>query len=78
MKLQLKISDQNQEAMQSLMEATGLKTYEDLMNNALTIFDWTVQARQEGRVIAALEQAASDEPLTKYRVLSIPSVAAFK
>jgi hypothetical protein len=49
------------------MGETEIRTYAELFNNALTLFEWAVNQVKEGRIIAAL-----DESTMKYKELAMP------
>lgn len=55
--------------LKELMETCGIATQKDLFNNALTLFEWAVRQRQEGRVISAV-----DEVNMKFKELSMPAL----
>jgi hypothetical protein len=56
-------------AIAGLQNTTGLKTYKDLFNNALTLLDWAIQQKRAGRVIASLDETSKD-----YRELQMPAL----
>ena len=55
--------------LKEVMETCGLATQKDLINNALTLFEWAVKQRQEGRVISSV-----DEKNKKWKELSMPAL----
>jgi len=69
MRIQLELPETRVQELKALMEETGLETYKDLFNNALTVFEWLANEVKSGRVIAAV-----DEQSEKYRVLVMPAL----
>jgi hypothetical protein len=51
MRIQVEVPKAKAEEMRSLMELGGLKTYYDLLNNALSLLKWAVQETQQRRII---------------------------
>jgi hypothetical protein len=41
--------------VKQLMEETGLATRKDLFNHALTLFEWAVNERKAGRLVASVD-----------------------
>jgi hypothetical protein len=69
MRIQLDLDDAGTEVLDRLKEATGSKTHKELFNNAITLLDWAVKQRQEGRIVASL-----DETSENYRELQMPAL----
>jgi hypothetical protein len=69
MRIQLDLDDAGVEVVEGLKEATGSKTHKELFNNAITLLDWAVKQRQDGRIIASL-----DESNENYRELQMPAL----
>lgn len=67
MRIQIEIDPRGVELLDRLRSATGLTTHKDVFNNAVTIFNWAVQQRAAGRVIASM-----DENSHNYKELSMP------
>lgn len=38
------------------MEEARIATRKDLFNNALTLFEWAIKAKKEGRIIASIDK----------------------
>jgi hypothetical protein len=72
-RLQLELEDSRIEALEVLMKETGLSTKKDLINQALTLFEWAVRERRAGRIIAAV-----DEVSEKYREILMPALEQAK
>jgi metal-responsive CopG/Arc/MetJ family transcriptional regulator len=43
--------------LELLMERAGLKSRKDLINTALSLFEWVVKEQEGGKTIASLDQA---------------------
>lgn len=56
MRIQYEVSKKQEEAIKTLMEITGVKTRIDLLNNALSLFEWAVNEKKSGRSIASLDE----------------------
>ncbi len=69
MRIQLDMDNEGMRWIEELKGATGLKTHKDLFNNSLTLLDWAVQQRQEGRIIASLDERNKD-----YKELQMPAL----
>jgi hypothetical protein len=67
MRLNLEISNAKMDALKALQKQTGAGSMKDLVNNALTIFEWTVNETAKGNEIAAV-----NEKEEVYRVLITP------
>jgi hypothetical protein len=67
MKIQLTFDKDGEKLVASLLKWIGAKTYMDLFNNALTLLDWAIRQRTQGRIIASL-----DEKSQTYRELLMP------
>lgn len=55
MRIQLDLDDAGIEMVDELKRLTGSRTYKDLFNNALSLLDWAVQQRIQGRKIASMD-----------------------
>ncbi|MGB8886381.1 MAG: hypothetical protein WCC87_06625 [Candidatus Korobacteraceae bacterium] len=69
MRIQLDVDRQYVQLLNRLEEETGSRSHRELFNNALTLFDWAVKQRVEGRKIASL-----DEDEKSYRELQMPAL----
>ena len=69
MRVQLDLDRPGVELLEELKEKTGGKTYKEVFNNAITLLDWAVRQRQEGRVVASL-----DETNMNYKELQMPAL----
>lgn len=71
MRIQLDLDEPGVERLNELREKTGIRTYKELFNNAITLLDWAVRQRQEGRIVASL-----DETNMNYKELQMPALEA--
>jgi hypothetical protein len=55
--------------MRELMSACGFRTREELINNAITMFEWAVQTVQQGNQVASFNEAAKS-----YVVVNMPAL----
>ncbi len=55
--------------IEELKEKTGISTYKELFNNALTILAWAVEQRESGRMVASI-----DEEQNQFRELQMPTL----
>jgi hypothetical protein len=69
LRVQLELDERRKDQLCSLERLTGLKTHTDLYDVALTLLDWSVQQRCEGRIIASL-----DEKNMTYKELQMPAL----
>lgn len=69
MRIQLDLAKSRVAELDELAKRCGLKTRKDLINNALTLFEWAVEAVSEGRVIASV-----DEESEKFREVTLPAL----
>jgi hypothetical protein len=66
-RLQFELSEKRIEELDSLVEQTGLKTRVQLINTAITLFEWAVREREAGRIIASM-----DEGQGRYKEIEMP------
>lgn len=71
MRTQLEMSPEKIAELEELMRATDLNTKKDLFNYALTFFKWAVRERQQGRIIASIDQEAG-----KVKEIDMPPLLA--
>jgi hypothetical protein len=69
MRIQIDVDDSGIQLLEKIKDATGVSTYKDLFNNAVTLFDWAIRQRAQGRVIASL-----DEKTKQYREITMPAL----
>jgi hypothetical protein len=69
MRLNFEFPEERIKELKDLQSEAGLDTMKDLINNALSIFEWVVHETREGNAIAAVNE--SDK---SYRVLITPAL----
>ena len=69
MRIQIDIDESGEQVLNSIRQATGLSTYKDIFNNAITLFEWAIRQRAEGRVISSL-----DERTKRYKEMTMPAL----
>lgn len=55
--------------LEELKAATGSRTHKELFNNAITLLGWAIEQRQNGRIIASM-----DESNRNYKELQMPAL----
>lgn len=70
-RIQFELPEARVQELEGLMRETGISTKKDLLNDALTLFQWAVRERQAGRKIASV-----DETNQRYKELAMPSLEA--
>jgi hypothetical protein len=68
-RIQFDLSPDQVAELDGLIELCGLASRKDLFNNALSLFQWVVQERLQGRRIASI---SDDE--TSYREIQMPAL----
>jgi hypothetical protein len=68
-RLNFDVSEEQMESLKLLQKEAGLSTMKDLINNALSVFEWAVEETKNGNEIASVNE---DEEV--YRVLATPSL----
>jgi hypothetical protein len=68
-RINFEVSDEQNKAIKDLLAQTGLKTRVQLFNTAFTLLEWTVQERENGRAIVAM-----DERTGTYKELVMPGL----
>ena len=72
--MQLKsVKRKSSDLEEQLLINRGIKTKKDLINNALTLFEWAVKEIKEGRKIVSL-----DEKNKKYKEVFMPCLSNIK
>jgi len=69
MRIQIDVDENGIHLLDSIKQATGVTTYKDIFNNAITLFEWAIRQRVEGRVIASL-----DERTKRYKEMTMPAL----
>jgi len=67
MRLNFEFTEQQVKDLKELQQKTGSSTMKELFNNAMSVFEWTVNESIKGKKIASV-----DEEDKNYRVLVAP------
>jgi hypothetical protein len=57
-RIQLDFPQDKVDELNLLMEKSGITTRKDLFNNALSLLAWAIKEREDGNIIAAINEAA--------------------
>jgi hypothetical protein len=71
-RIQFELSDEKARELDALVADAGVATRKDLLNNALSLFQWVVEERKVGRQIASL-----DESKKSFKELDMPWMGRF-
>ena len=69
-RIQLELPEDKVRELNELMEEAAITTRKDLFNTALSLLDWVVSERKQGRIITSL-----DEESGNYKELVMPLFA---
>jgi hypothetical protein len=69
MRIQIVVDDTYKEMLENLKRATGLNQWQDLFSDAITMYNWAVKQRTEGRIVASMNEHEEN-----YRELQMPSL----
>ena len=69
MRIQLDLSEEMVTRVRNLMTTAEIESYKELFNNTLTVFEWVVSQKQEGKFVAAV-----DPEKQMYRELVLPAI----
>jgi hypothetical protein len=72
-RIQFELPEEKIKELEAIMAEARITTKKDLFNNALTLWEWAVQERQNGRTIASI-----DEDNKKYKELVMPALLAIR
>jgi hypothetical protein len=70
-RLQFLVNDEMLSEIDTLVETTGLKTRTQLLNTAVTLFEWAVREKRNGRIIASM-----DEETGRYKEIELSGIPA--
>lgn len=68
-KVQYEISPERLKEIESLMVKTGIQTKKELFNNALALLKWVIAEKENGRTLAAIDDAGDEK-----RILVMPAI----
>lgn len=69
MRIQIVVDDTYKGMLDELKQVTGLTQWQDLFSDAITMYNWGVQQRLQGRIVTSM-----DETEENYRELQMPSL----
>jgi hypothetical protein len=69
MRIQIVVDDTYKGMLDELKQVTGLNQWQDLFSDAITMYNWGVQQRLQGRIVASM-----DEKDENYRELQMPAL----
>jgi hypothetical protein len=69
MRIQIDLDEQGVAIVNKVRDMTGLSTYKELFNNAITLLDWAARQAYKGLAVAA-----TDEEKQQYRELEMPAL----
>jgi ATP/maltotriose-dependent transcriptional regulator MalT len=55
-RVQFELQDERAKELDQLVDKTGLKTRVRLLNEALTLYEWAINERESGRIIASVDE----------------------
>lgn len=62
-KVQVEFSGTFIKRINAMMEELGIKTKKELFNSALTLLEWAIQERKQGKTLCSLDE--KDKTITK-------------
>lgn len=72
-RVQLDLPESKVRDLEKIMSKTGVSTRKDLFENALTFFEWAVNQREMGRLIASI-----DTEINGFHEVLMPALASVK
>ena len=63
----LELNEEEVNNLNQMKESVGVRTYRELLNNALTLLEWAIAKCKSGRIIASV-----DEKKNKYQEMVLP------
>jgi hypothetical protein len=69
MRIQIVVDDAYKGMLEDLKRVTGLQQWQDLFSDAITMYNWAVKQRMEGRIITSMNEQEEN-----YRELQMPSL----
>jgi len=70
-RIQFDLPEEKVKELEELMQEVNLTTRKDLFNNALTLFEWAINEKKEGNLIASV-----DEENNKLKELVMPALSS--
>jgi hypothetical protein len=69
MRIQIDLDEQGIAIVNKVRDLTGLSTYKELFNNAITLLDWAARQAYKGLAVAA-----TDDEKEEFRELEMPAL----
>jgi hypothetical protein len=66
-RIQFEVPDERLQELEDLMKEAKITTKKDLLNNALTLFEWVLSEVKQGNAIAAIDESGQ-----KYKEITMP------
>lgn len=60
MRIQIEMPENRVRELETLMREAGITTKKELINNALTLFDWAIRQKKIGRVVGSFDRHESN------------------
>jgi len=70
-RIQFELPEDKVKELEGLMQEANISTRKDLFNNALTLFEWAVNEKKAGNIIASV-----DEDRQNFKELVMPSLSS--
>ncbi len=55
-RIQFELPEDKLDDLEKLMNESAITTKKDLLNNAVTLFDWAISERKKGNIIASIDE----------------------
>jgi hypothetical protein len=75
MRIQIVVDDTYKGMLDELKQITGLNQWQDLFSDAITMYNWAVQQRVQGRIVASMNE--KDENYREFQMTSLEHAAAY-
>lgn len=59
-RIQFEVNEQLRDVLDALMKDTGIKTRKDLLNRALSLFEWAIREKKAGRKVVSLDEESKN------------------
>lgn len=70
-RIQFELPEEKVKELEGLMQEANITTKKDLFNNALTLFEWAINEKKGGNVIASV-----DEDRQNFKELVMPALSS--
>jgi hypothetical protein len=75
MRIQIVVDDTYKGMLDELKQITGLHQWQDLFSDAITMFNWGVQQRLQGRIVTSMDE--KEENYRELQMTSLEHAAAY-